>query len=163
MSDDARKQLRIYMQDHLALATAGLEVARRTRSSNEGTHFGEPLARLEKEIESDKRALEGFLETLGFKADRPKVAAAWAGEKLGRLKLNGQLTGYSPLSRLLEIEGLVVGVQGKGSLWRSLREAAASEPKLDAEYLDRLATRAEEQQRELMGLRDLAAREAFAR
>ncbi|HYP48343.1 MAG TPA: hypothetical protein VEQ61_06860, partial [Thermoleophilaceae bacterium] len=131
------------------------------RSSNEDSEFGEPLARLEKEIEADKRALEGFLETLGFNPDRPKVAAAWAGEKLGRLKLNGQLTGYSPLSRLVEIEGLVVGVQGKGSLWRSLREAAAREPRLDADYLDRLVARADEQSRQLAELRDRAARLAF--
>ena len=100
------KRLRIFMQDHLAAATAGLELARRTRGANEGTEFGEPLARVADEIEADRGELEAMLTDLGFGPDRPKNIGAWAGEKVGRLKLNGQLTGYSPLSRVLELEGL---------------------------------------------------------
>ena len=51
-----------------------------------------------------------FVCALLTKPDRLKVAGAWAGEKAGRLKLNGHLTGYSPQSRVIELEGLVVGV-----------------------------------------------------
>jgi hypothetical protein len=36
------------------------------------------------------------------------------------LKLNGQLRGYSPLSRLDELELLQIGVAGKRRLWRAL-------------------------------------------
>jgi hypothetical protein len=51
-----------------------------------------------------------------------KPAAAWTVEKLGRLKLNGQLTGYSPLSRMVEIEMLYIGITGKMRMWRALEE-----------------------------------------
>ena len=44
---------------------------------------------------------------------RGSLRGAWTAEELERLKLNGQLAGYSPLSRLVELEGLAVGIEGK--------------------------------------------------
>jgi hypothetical protein len=155
------KRVRIFMQDHLAASTAGLELARRTRGANEGTDYGEPLARLADEIEADRRALEGMLDDLGFGPDRPKNVGAWASEKVGRLKLNGQLKGYSPLSRVLELEGLIAGISAKLSLWRILVEVAAEEPRLDVDRLRRLIERGEDQRRTVEELRTRAAREAF--
>ncbi len=155
------KNLRIYLQDHLAGSTAGLELARRTRGANEGTEYGPPLARIADEIEADRRHLVGIVEELGFGGDRLKIMAAWGLEKVGRLKLNGQLTGYSPLSRLVELEGLLAGITGKKGLWVSLLELAPSEPRLEAELLGRLRDRAEEQRATVEELREKAAREAF--
>jgi hypothetical protein len=156
------KRLRIYLQDHLAGATAGLELARRTRSANEGTEYGPPLAKIADEIEADRRHLQGIIDDLGFGADRLKNIAAWGLEKAGRLKLNGQLTGYSPLSRLVELEGLLTGITGKKGLWISLLELAPAEPRLEADLLTRLRDRAEEQRATVEQLRERAAREAFA-
>jgi hypothetical protein len=157
-----RKLLRIYLQDHLAGATGGLELARRARGSNEGTPYGEPLAELADDIEADRRSLESLMEDLGFGADRAKNLVFWVGEKAGRLKPNGQLTGYSPLSRMIELEGLITGVNGKRSLWLTLVDVAESEPELDAERLRRLVDRAERQLATLHELRARAGREAFA-
>ena len=56
---------------------------------------------------------------LSFEGSRLKELVALAGEKVGRLKPNGQVRGYSPLSRLLELETLSVGISGKLALWRS--------------------------------------------
>ena len=156
------KYLRIYLQDHLAGSTAGLELARRTRGANEGTEYGPPLAKIADEIEADRRMLQGIMEDLSFGGDRLKIAGAWALEKVGRLKLNGELTGYSPLSRLVELEGLLTGITGKKGLWVSLLEVAPSEPRLDAGVLGRLRDRAEEQRTTVEELREKAAREAFA-
>ena len=156
------KYVRIYMQDHLAGATAGLELARRTRGANEGTEYGPPLAKLADEIEADRRQLQGLMHDLGFGADRLKNSAAWALEKVGRLKLNGDLTSYSPLSRVVELEGLLTGITGKKGLWLALLEIAPTEPRLDAALLQRLADRAEEQRTTVEELREKAAREALA-
>jgi hypothetical protein len=155
------KNLRIYLQDHLAGSTAGLELARRTRGANEGTEYGPPLAKIADEIEADRRHLECIIEDFGFGGDRLKNIAAWGLEKVGRLKLNGQLTGYSPLSRMVELEGLLTGITGKKGLWVSLLELAPSEPRLDADLLGRLRDRAEEQRATVEELREKAAREAF--
>jgi hypothetical protein len=156
------KYLRIYLQDHLAGATAGLELARRTRGANEGTDYGPPLARIADEIEADRRHLQGIVDDLGFGGDRLKNVAAWGLEKVGRLKLNGELTSYSPLSRVVELEGLLTGITGKWGLWVALLEIAGGEPRLDTALLERLRDRAEAQRNTVEELREQAAREAFA-
>ena len=156
------KYLRIYMQDHLAGATAGLDLARRTRGANEDTEYGPPLAKIADEIEADRRQLEGIMEDLGFRGDRLKNIGAWALEKAGRLKLNGELTSYSPLSRVVELEGLLTGITGKKGLWNALLQIAPTEPRLDADRLERLRDRAEAQRATVEDLRQRAAREAFA-
>lgn len=139
--------LAIYLNDHLAGATAGVELARRSRGANEGTPFGEFLTTLTEEIEEDRETLEKVMEAVGARRDRLKVGGAWAGEKVGRLKLNGSLRSYSPLSRVVEIEGLRLGVEGKAGLWQMLREIA--DPRLSGFDFDALITRAEHQRDEL--------------
>jgi hypothetical protein len=124
MSRDPGRYLAIYLNDHLGGAAVGVGVASRLRDSNRGDReLGEPLARICAEIEADRATLEGVMERLGVRRGMVKPALASAGEKLGRLKPNGQLSGYSPLSRLLELEMLLVGVTGKLQLWRALERA----------------------------------------
>ncbi len=74
---------------------------------------------------------------------RYKVLGGWVLEKVGRLKANGHLLRRSPLSDLVEMEALVLGVQGKAAGFRALRSIAAGDPRLDATDLDRLVDRAE--------------------
>jgi hypothetical protein len=152
-------QLAIYLADHYAGATFGVELARRVRGENHGTTYGDFLARLAAEIEEDRGELEAIMDKLGVARDPLKVTLAWAGEKVGRLKLNGHLRGYAPVSRVLELEGLIAGVSGKLALWRALKEIAPSEPRLDRESLDLLAERA---RRQLAGLREQHRRAAAA-
>ena len=86
---------------------------------------------------------------------------AWVGEKLGRLKLNGQLRGYSPLSRVLELEALSVGVAGKLALWQSLQSVPGLSERLSGFDLDHLAERARRQRAEIEEQRIKAASETF--
>jgi hypothetical protein len=152
-------QLTIYLADHYAGATFGVQLARRARGENEGTPYGDFLARLAAEIEEDRAELETIMGKLGVGRDPLKVTLAWAGEKLGRLKLNGHFRSYAPVSRVLELETLVAGVSGKLALWRALKEIAPDEPRLDEEQLEVLAERA---RRQLAGLRDQQRRAASA-
>lgn len=154
--------LKIYLEDHYAGATAGTQLAHRTAGANEGTPYGEPLSRIAAEIEQDRDSLRAIMTELGVGPDRLKTAGAWAGEKMGRFKLNGHLTGYSPQSRVLEIEGLVIGVTGKLCLWRGLRHVAQQETRLRVGELDLLIERAESQREELEALRLTAVAEAVA-
>ena len=101
------------------------------------------------------------MDTLGFTHDKVKSGLGWIGEKAGRLKLNGQLTGYSPLSRLWEIEGLVLGVTGKRSLWRSLQRVAERDARLGVVDFDLLEKRAQAQLERLEEHRLEAATQAF--
>jgi hypothetical protein len=140
----ASKYLATYHNDHLAGATAGLELVRRAASENEGTPLGRFLSVIAEEIAEDRRALEELMDELFVETDRKKVAAGWFIEKVGRLKPNAQLHGYSPLSPLVELEALSLGIEGKRAMWRALREIA-EEHDLDAARLDELAKRARRQ------------------
>jgi hypothetical protein len=155
--------LAIYLNDHLAGATGGLELARRVSRANPDGELGAFLRRLAIEIEEDREQLTGIMRGLEVGTDRIKVVGGWTAEKLGRLKLNGRLRGYSPLSRVLELEGLIAGVNGKLALWHSLLELAPVEPRLDSEQLGNLARRAEAQIEELRRHHPAAAGNAFAR
>jgi hypothetical protein len=137
--------LAIYLNDHLAGATVGRELSRRSAGSNRGTPWEPFLSRLAQEIGEDRRSLLTIMDTLGVRVDRLKAAAAWGGEKLGRFKLNGQLRGYSPLSRVVELEGLILGVAGKRGLWITLGELARDRPVLVLDELLGLRARAESQ------------------
>jgi hypothetical protein len=139
------KYLATYLNDHLLGATAGLELARRAARENQGSELGEFLTGLAREIEDDRDTLLAVMSELGVTPDRLKVAAGWTAEKLGRLKPNAQLRGYSPLSPLVEHEGLLTGIQGKLALWRVLAEVAP-DLGLDRPRFEALATSAERQQ-----------------
>jgi hypothetical protein len=152
--------LATYLNDHLAGSTVGVELARRARGSNRGGELGGFLAELTAEIEDDRETLEEVMRAVDVGRDRVKVVGAWAGEKVGRLKLNGRLLGYSPLSRLVELEGLRLGVEGKACLWRLLRELA--DPRLSGFDFDALLARAERQRDELELRRLEAGRLALA-
>jgi hypothetical protein len=156
------KYLPIYLNDHLAGATAGTELAKRAaRNNREDAEFGPALSRLATEIEQDRESLKRLMGRLDVDEDHVKAKLAWAAEKAGRLKLNGELLRFSPLSRLVEVEGLATGVGGKLSLWRALIATAPQDTRLDEAELEQLAARAEDQLARLHELRDDAARLAF--
>jgi hypothetical protein len=156
-----RRLLAIYLNDHLAGSTAGVELARRARANNRGTDYHAPLQRIATEIAEDRAALLDVMRRLRVGRDPVKEWAGWLAEKGGRLKRNGRLTGYSPLSRVLEIELLALGVEGKRALWRALRRTVDGDPRLDGVDLEELLRRAERQRRRLEQLRVTAADEAF--
>ena len=154
--------LGIYLNDHLAGSTGGLELARRTAVAHRGTEAGTTLTRLAKEIEQDREMLLEIMAALDVPVRQYKVASAWVIEKVGRLKLNGRLLDRSPLSSLVELETLRLGVAGKACLWRTLLVVAKHEPRLDAPRLDALLDRATSQLESLEAMRLGAAAEVFA-
>ena len=155
-----KELLGIYLNDHLAGAIAGRELAKRSAKSNKGTEFGPFLNELAAEIEEDQRSLRLIMDRLGVKPNPVKDSGAWVAEKIGRLKLNGSLIGYSDLSRVVELEGLAVGITGKIALWRSLKASPAVD-RLDDVDLDGLLARAESQRASVEEHRVRAAGMAF--
>jgi len=159
-SPEGSRLLGIYLNDHLAGATAGVELARRTRSSNrDDPELGAALREICAEIEADRETLRQTMERLGVRRDPLKPAAAWAAEKLGRLKLNGRMRGYSPLSRVVELEGLAIGIAGKARMWRSL-EATVGEGAIGPDFAA-LAERADRQRARVEELHRVAVLRAF--
>jgi hypothetical protein len=151
----------IYLNDHLAGAMVGVELARRLASAERNQVPGPALSRMATEIQEDRSALIEMMRALGVPVRPYKSWLAWAGEKAGRLKPNNRLVSRSPLSRVLELEMLRLGVEGKAAAWRTLRARARDDSRLDTQRLDHLIERAHTQIADLERLRVLAATEAF--
>jgi hypothetical protein len=161
MTATSTDYLETYLQDHRAGAAMGSDLARRLADENAGTPYEDFLLGIAQQIEQDVDTLDEIMERLGVGKSGVKIAGAKVAERVGRLMPNNQLTGYSPLSRVLELEGLRGGVQSKQGLWGSLRELAEHDERLDPEQMAELQARA---QRQLDGLREqhrIAACEAF--
>jgi hypothetical protein len=143
--------LRIYLQDHHAASAGGVALARRALGPSH------PLA---KQIARDRDAIERVMRQLAVPPSALKVRTVRVAELVGRLKLNGRIFERSPLSSVVELETLVVGVRGKEALWTSLQRAGVSLEDVD---LDALVESARTQGVELERLRLSAAARAFAR
>jgi hypothetical protein len=155
-----RRLLAIYLVDHHAGATAGIELARRAARSNRGSATGTVLARLAEEIAEDRRTLERLMRLLNVKPSPVKVVLARAAELGGRLKPNGRLVGYSPLSRVVELEALSLGIIGKLKLWQAFEGVDRLQGVGGFDFAG-LAARAEAQHDAVEACRRQAAEVAF--
>ncbi|MFI0168065.1 hypothetical protein [Streptomyces sp. NPDC017095] len=154
--------LGIYLNDHLAGATAGTERAARLVRTARASALGRALAPVAAGIAQDREALLDIMRDLGVPVRRYKVCAGWAGEKLGRLKPNGHLVRPSPLGTVLDLEALRLGVEGKAAGWQTLRRLGASDERLDRSRLDTLLERARQQQETIEEWRVRQAEEALS-
>jgi hypothetical protein len=155
-----RELLDIYLADHFAGATGGLDLAKRMAKGDptDGT-----LSQIAGEIETDRKTLRDVMAALDLSPSLVKSTIGWLAEKAGRLKLNDRVLGPSPLSPLLELEGLIAGVSGKLQLWRALAQLAPADPRLARFDFGALAERAETQRRRLEGLHQQAASQALVK
>ena len=154
---DPHKLLQIYLDDHWAASGAGTALANRIVRENEGTQWHAELRRIADEIEQDQATLAQLRETLTSGGFSVKRVLAQAAERGGRLKLNGSLIGYTPLARVLELEGLIAGVKARQLLWRSLRHTDAA-GRVD---IDRHESLAESQVERLVAIHQQASALAF--
>jgi hypothetical protein len=138
--------LDVYLSDHFAGATGGLQLAQRMASTQPETAA---LTQIADEIASERDLLQQVMNSVGVRPPLLKSALGWVGEKAGRLKLNERVFGRSPLSDVLELEGLIVGVSGKLQLWRALRQVADGDRRLASFDFERLAATAEDQRARL--------------
>ena len=154
--------LRIYMNDQLALGIGWRELARRAQRSNDGTELGDALERVATGIAEDVETFEAIMRRLGIRRDPVRCGLAIAAERVGRLKLNGRIRGYSPLSRFAELDFLATGLDGKRLLWSNLRDLAGLATRLPDVDFDALIDRAERQRAELEPYRSRAGAETLS-
>ncbi len=138
--------LDVYLSDHFAGSTGGLELARRMASTQPDSEVLAPIAT---EIEEDRETLRQIMDATGVSPPAIKSALGWLAEKAGRLKLNERVFGRSPLSDVIELEGLIAGVSGKLQLWRALLPVAERDDRLAAFDFTALSERAESQRARL--------------
>lgn len=151
--------LRIYLRDHHAAAIAGNELAKRSAQSNRGTPFEVLCEQIRTEVAEDLSTLEDVMRRLDISPAKGKDGALWMAEKLGRLKLNGSLRAYSPLSRVIEFEGLSLNAHATRRVWSALKQISHRPVEGNLEELE---ARADDQIRRIDEAHKEAVRLAFA-
>jgi len=143
----------------------GVRLARRLAKGHRAAVIGPELAAIAQEIDADRAAFIAVLGRLGISRRRYKVAAGWCAELVGRAKTNGRILRRSPLSSVVELEMLRLGVEGKRLGWLTLRTVAQHDPDLHLDPADFhvLVERAVQQAVRLEKLRTSAIREALSR
>ncbi|MGI5401077.1 hypothetical protein ACQEVG_16760 [Streptomyces sp. CA-135486] len=151
------KALRIYLNDHLAGATAGVELSRRIARAHRSSARASELRRLAEDIAQDRQSLLELMDALEIAPHRYRIYGGWVAEKAARLKPNGRVYRRSGLSTLVELEALRLGIQGKHHLWRALLPVAAESEQLETSRLEDLIDRATNQMATVDSLHHTAA------
>lgn len=152
--------LHLYIDDHLTGATAGVDRIERMAAEYQDTPQFATLDALARAIRGDKEFLRSLIDSLGFDRKPYRQAAAWVGEKAGRLKLNRRVTKRSPMSMVLETELLQGAVAAKRGGWVTLRDYS-TELGLTPDVFDELIAAADRQQEQLQKVHAYATSAAF--
>lgn len=142
----AGKPMDTYLNDHLAGAMFGSDLAERLRVQHEGTALGDVMATVAPMIEEDRQTLIGLMGRMGTSRNPVKQATTWIVEKVSRrVKLGSLMAGGADLGAFMALETLCLGVYGKLGLWQSLKEVAEQHAPLRSMDLDELTGRAQAQ------------------
>lgn len=138
------KHLTSYLNDHLAGATAAVELLDRLIELRIDTDLRSLLTSLRSEVAQDRETLRGIMKAAHVEESGPRQAAGWIADKAAHLKLRAEDPNFGDFYLLESFDALVLGIEGKGALWRALR-AAGIDSGSDAANYDRLEARAREQ------------------
>lgn len=155
--------LKIYLDDHRAGAAAGTDLARRLWRKNRSGPWETELKEIRKWIKAEKETLDSVRAAVGVSGGQGKRALALLSAQAARLKPNGHFLRYSPLTRVVELEALMSGVQSKLGLWSALLETSSSIPGLARFDFAALGEQAEAELGILREIHDWAARQCFLR
>ena len=142
-NDQASANLGTYLNDHLAGSAAGTRLAARLAQS---LRDSDPeLLELADEIRRDREALAEFMDRLAVERSQVKQALARVVELGSRAKTSRPLVRARELGTLLELEALVLGIEGKLRMWESLWLVARADPRISESEVAELARRAQDQ------------------
>ncbi len=151
------KPLDVYLNDHLAGARFGSDLAGRLAERMGGAS----MPALAREIEEDRQTLQDLMDRLGTTRNPVKEAATWVAEKVSHVKLSGLTAGHREFGLFMALEALSLGIEGKASLWVALADVADHYPALHDVDLAGLRERAAAQRAVVETERAAAARRAF--
>ncbi len=151
------KELKSYLNDHLAGSVAALELIEHRQEQHKEEPVGSFFGNLAADIRADQETLLELMHSLGIEESTVRQTGAWAAEKLARARL--KFAGDQP-GLVLALEGLIMGILGKRMMWRSI--AAANLPNASRWDFEELQRRAEQQIELTETERIAAVRRAFA-
>jgi len=157
----AQKQIDVYLNDHLAGATLGRDLARLIEARSPSTPLAGLMHTLAPQIEEDRMTLLELMARMQTSRSLLKQASGWIAEKAARVKFRRLASGEHEIGTLMAVESLTLGVWGKLGLWKALSQQSERYPVLQEFELGQLAERAESQYELLEQERLAASRRAF--
>jgi hypothetical protein len=148
----AQQPIHVYLNDHLAGATAGVDLARQAAERHDG-ELGEFFAQLADEISGDYNTLTSLMDRMDAHASGAKEVLAKAGSEISEAKFSGESTDDPEFGTFVTLETLSIGVEGKFCMWKALKVVADEYPELTSADIDTLIERAQAQRDRLEGKR----------
>ena len=140
----ADEPLHVYLNDHLAGATAGVDLVK-TATENHDGELGEFFAQVADEITADYNTLTSLMDQMDAHASGAKEVLAKAGSVVSEAKFSGESVDDPTFGTFLTLETLSIGVEGKLCMWKALKVVEDSAPELAAANIDTLIERAQSQ------------------
>ncbi len=154
--------LTTYLNDHLGASVAGIELARRCHSNNAKSDLGTFLEELLLILEENQVKIRKLLRRLNSGESELKKLGGWALEKVGRLKLNNSLFGYTSLARVIELEALLAGLKAQSAMWSVLQKQRSDDERFAGIDFERARKLSEEMLEKMEDHHSIAAEKAFA-
>jgi hypothetical protein len=136
--------LHVYLNDHLAGATAGVDLVKTAAGNHEG-ELGEFFVGLADAISADYHTLTSLVDQMNVHASGAKEAFAKIGSDVSSAKFSGESVDDPQFGTFLTLETLSIGVEGKKCMWTALKAVAGEHPELTALDIDTLIERAQSQ------------------
>jgi hypothetical protein len=156
----AYQGLEVYLTDHLAGATAGVNLAQMASEEHRADEHGAFFGEIASEIKADFEKLEQLISDLGVGRSATKTAAAEIGTRIMAPKFTGG--DDDELNAFITLETLSMGIEGKVCMWKSLKTVENAYPTLASYDLDELISRGESQRRRIEATRLEIAPQALA-
>jgi hypothetical protein len=100
----ADKAIDVDLNDHLAGAALGSDLAEQIRDRNEGTPLGDAMGSIARQIEEDRQTLLDLVERMGTSKKSVKQATGWLAEKASRVKFSGIVSGEPDHGAFMALE-----------------------------------------------------------
>ena len=156
------KNLRTYLNDHLAASVTAIKLLSRLQSLNGQEDLPRFAGEMRLEIEQDQGELKKLMQRLRITKSRTRMATAWFAHQLTDLKMRFDDPRDHRLRRLEMLELVEVGLEGKRALWQALSAASHAAPELRGPDYHQLTNRAQNQHDRIETARLVSARNAFA-
>jgi len=148
-----------YLNDHLAGATAGVNLAKMAAEEHQTDELGAFFSEISSDIQTDFGTLEHLMDQVGVEKSASKTAMAEIGSKMARPKFVGD---DKELGGFITLETLSIGVEGKLCMWKALQRVPDADPAFTDLDFDELIARAVSQRERIEAKRLEIAPEALA-
>lgn len=109
----------VLLRNHQAGGRAALDLFDRAIAGQRARPYADGLRTLRDECREDLDFNESVMRRLRVQASPVQVLGTRLTERVGRLKPNGRVVGRSPISDVVELEGLIAAVHVKVAGWQA--------------------------------------------